>query len=198
METIRVTINDKQYNLLWAKTEEEKEKGLQEVEEMDDNEGMFFDYRDNPENELTFWMKDTLIPLDILFISEDFEVIQVSKGEPESEDFLTCMPADTTIVAVIELNQNSGVQEGDEIDIEGEALTDFPANSMFVLNSDGTIQFELQGGERIFSRVSSRNIIRKAKKAYNSKSDSDYKALGKYIFKELDAQDKRKPEYVEK
>lgn len=54
METIRVTINDKQYNLLWAKTEEEKEKGLQEVEEMDNNEGMFFDYRDNPENELTF------------------------------------------------------------------------------------------------------------------------------------------------
>lgn len=198
MDTIKVTINNKEYNLLWAKTEEEKEKGLQDVEQMDDNEGMFFDYRENPEEELTFWMKDTLIPLDIIFVSEDNEVVSVLKGEPESEEYLSCFPIDTKLIAVIELNQNSGVKEEDEVDIEGETIGEFPANSMFILNSDGTIQFELKGGERIFSRVSSRNIIKKAKKAYNSKSDADYKALGKYIFRELNAQDNRKPEYVEK
>ena len=143
-------------------------------------------------------MKDTNIPLDIIFVSEDDEVIQIFKGEPESEEYLTCMPVDDKIAYVIELNQNSNVKEGDEVEIEGEAVGEFPANSMFILNQDGTIQFELKGGERIFSRVSSRNIIKKAKKAFNSKSDSDYKALGRYIFKELDAQDARKPEYVEK
>ena len=54
MDTIRVKINDKEYNLLLAKTEEEKEHGLQDVESMNDDEGMFFDYRDNPEMNIAF------------------------------------------------------------------------------------------------------------------------------------------------
>jgi hypothetical protein len=45
---------------------------------------------------------------------------------------------------------------------------------------------ELQGGERIFSRKSTKVLIRKAKKAERTKLDKDYKSLGLYIFKELD------------
>lgn len=144
-------------------------------------------------------MKDTSIPLDIIFVSEDMGVLDVLKGEPESEELLTCTaPEDTKIVAVIELNQDSGIQKGDEIEIDGDnTFSDLPENGMFVLNSDGTIQFTLEGGERIFSRKSSRVIIRKAKKAFTSKSDVDYKALGRYMFKELDAQESRNPQYVE-
>ena len=37
----------------------------------------------------------------------------------------------------------------------------------------------------------------KTKCAYVSKEDKDYKSLGRYIFKEMDAQDNRDPEYVE-
>ena len=54
MNTINVIINDKEYNLLYAKTEEEKENGLKDVEEMAENEGMFFDYRDDPQEEISF------------------------------------------------------------------------------------------------------------------------------------------------
>ncbi len=144
-------------------------------------------------------MKNTSIPLDIIFVSEDMEVLDVLKGEPESEELLTCTaPEDTKIVAVIELNQDSGIQKGDEIEVDGDnTFSDLPENGMFVLNPDGTVQFTLKGGERIFSRISSRVIIRKAKKALASKSDTDYKALGRYIFKELDAQERRPNQYVE-
>ena len=41
------------------------------------------------------------------------------------------------------------------------------------------------------------NIIKKAKKALESDNDTDYKALGRYIFKELSAQESRPEEYVE-
>ena len=41
-------------------------------------------------------------------------------------------------------------------------------------------------------------LIKKAIKAYQSQSDSDYKSLGKYMFKVLKGQDNRKPEYVTK
>lgn len=54
MEEIKIRINDKEYNLLLASTEEEKEVGLQNVEEMNDNEGMYFDYHDSPQEELSF------------------------------------------------------------------------------------------------------------------------------------------------
>ena len=58
----------------------------------------------------------------------------------------------------------------------------------------------LQGGERIFSRINTRTLIRKAKRAYEHK-DKDYdkycKALGKYMFKCIKIQDNREPEYVQ-
>ena len=55
---------------------------------------------------------------------------------------------------------------------------------------------DLVGGERIVSRKETKVLIRKAKKALDSHSDSDYKSLGKYIFKVFKKQDSREPEYV--
>jgi len=57
---------------------------------------------------------------------------------------------------------------------------------MLVIGSDGKPQMQIVGGERIFSRRSTKVLIKKAKKADKSKEDKDYKALGKYAFKELD------------
>ena len=51
---IEVQIGEKVYNLLVAETEEEKERGLMNVSEMDENEGMLFDYSDEPQAELSF------------------------------------------------------------------------------------------------------------------------------------------------
>jgi len=68
---------------------------------------------------------------------------------------------------------------------------------MKVLAPDGSTQMNLKGGERIVSRKETKVLIRQAKKAYDSKSDSDYKRLGKYMFKVLNKQDSRDPEYVQ-
>jgi len=35
-------------------SESDKEKGLQDVEELDSNEGMLFDYVDDPQSEISF------------------------------------------------------------------------------------------------------------------------------------------------
>ncbi len=143
-------------------------------------------------------MKDTSIPLDVIFVSDDMEVLQVSKGEPESEELLTCTaPKDSKIVSVIEINQNSGVKEGDEVEVENEDLS-LPPNKMFILNSDGSIQFELVSGERIFSRIFSRKLIRLCKRARVENNDNVYKRVGKAMFKELSAQDAREPQYTSK
>lgn len=195
METINIKINNKEYSLIYCLTEEEKEKGLQNVESMEDNEGAFFDYREDPQEEVSFWMKDTEIPLDIIFIGEDDKVISCKEGVQNSEDIIT----ENNVYYVIELNKGSGVKPGDEVDVEDNGdFLNFPPNSVFLLNDDGSIQFSLQGGERIFSRISSRVIVRKAKKAKKSKSETDYKDLGRYIFGEMTRQDNRDAQYVEK
>ena len=197
LETIKATIGGNSYNLLVAKSEEEKEYGLMGVKEIAENEGMLFCYKDDPQDELSYWMKDTEIPLDIIFVSDDMEVLEVFKGEPNSEELLTCTaPEGTKIVSVIEINQNSGVKPGDEVDIEDGETFDFPENGMFVLNSDGSIQFPLEGGERIMSRIFSRRLIHLCKKAKSLQTDVAYKAVGRALFKELTAQDERTPEYV--
>ena len=68
---------------------------------------------------------------------------------------------------------------------------------MHVIGSDGTSQFELLGGERIFSRPNTRILVKGARRAYKSKKDSDYKHLGKQVFKYLKIQDNNDPSYVE-
>ena len=142
-------------------------------------------------------MNDCNLYLDIIFINEDKEVISVKQGIPNTTDYIS----EDNVKYVLELNQNSPVEPGDILEIDGEDdyTEDFELepNKMYIIGSDGTPQAELLGGERIFSRKSTKVILRKAKKAYESNSDADYKSLGKYVFNELSAQEERKPQYVE-
>lgn len=186
-----ILVGNKKYNVEVAENEEERMKGLQEVIEMDDDEGMLFIFPE-PQH-VDFWMKDTEIPLDIIFINSDLEVISVKQGEPMSEDFIS----EDNVQYVLEVNQNSGIEKGDDVilDYEEDDEED-EAAKMYVLGSDGQAQYELVGGERIFSRPNTKVLVSKAKKAYKTKSDSDYKALGRQVFKYLEKQNSNEPEYT--
>lgn len=184
-----IKINNKKYNVEIAETEEQKQKGLQGKNELKEDEGMLFIF--NKPQTVQFWMKDTKIPLDIIFINEDQEVILVHKGEPNDEKLIS---ADDTLY-VLEVNQNSGIKKGDELEFEDDDEEDLPV--MKILAPDGSTQYDLWGGERIVSRRETKILIKKAKKADASQDDKDYKALGKYIFKVFNKQDNRDPEYVQ-
>lgn len=180
-----IIIEDKEYKVEEAITSEEKEKGLSGKKELPQDEGMLFIF--DPPETVSMWMRNTSIPLDIIFIDEDYNVIKVHQGEPNDE---TPIVVENTAY-VLEVNKDSGVKEGDFIDL-GE---DNPV--MKVLAQDGSVQMELWGGERIFSRKNTVVLIRKAKKADMTKEDKDYRALGKYMFKCIKTQDTQTPEYVE-
>lgn len=179
-----IHIGNKEYKVQEAHTEEEKEKGLQGVSSLPEDQGMLF-FFEEPQ-EVSMWMKDTLIPLDIIFINEDNEVVKVAQGEPNDE---TPIIAQDTLY-VLEINKNSGIKEGDELEIQTEGPV------MKVLAQDGSSQMNLWGGERIFSRKNTVVLIRKAKKAALTNSDKDIKALGRYMFKCIKGQDERPNEYV--
>ena len=75
MKEVKVEIGNKQYKCKVAESNEDRIKGLQGVKEMPKDEGMLFVF-DKPQT-VDFWMKDTLIPLDIIFIDEDCEVLSI-------------------------------------------------------------------------------------------------------------------------
>ncbi len=185
---VDITIGDKKYKVEIADTSEKQEKGLMGRESLPEDQGMLFIY-DEPQD-LSYWMKNTLISLDIIFIDDDMEVVSVKQGQPMSEEPIT----EDDVQYVLEVNSNSGIEEGDQLVIED---SDDKEYSMHVLFPDGSTQMNLKGGERIVSRRETKILIKKAKKAEASKTDGAYRALGRYIFKVLKRQDSREPEYVD-
>lgn len=201
MEKLTVKVADKTYTVSVARTEEEKEKGLMGVETLPENEGMLFDYTDDPQTEISFWMKDTLIPLDIIFINNQGVVAAIAQGEPLSEEQLACVADEGELIFyVLEVNANSGIKEGDRFEMsqedEDEELSDEEIE-MFLIGPDGQPVHRIEPGCRIFSRIHTKTMIKLAKKAYRSKSDTDYKKLGKKIFDMIHTQDTQEAEYVD-
>lgn len=185
---INIKIGNKEYKVKEAKTERELQTGLQYISSLPDDEGMLFYF--DPPQDATFWMDKTLIPLDIIFINEDQEVIYIYQGEPKDRKKVTV----PNTAFVLEVNKDSGIKDGDEL----EFLDDNDEGPvMQVLSSDGNSQVNLWGGERIFSRKHTKILIKKAKKADQTKEAKDYKALGRYMFKCLKHQQEQSPEYVQ-
>ena len=83
-----------------AKTEPEQQKGLMFRQTMGANEGMIFPM--NPPRYAAFWMRNTVLPLDIIFIGADRRVLNVAANAvPYSE---TPLPSVGPAAAVLELN----------------------------------------------------------------------------------------------
>ena len=98
-----------------AMTEPQMEQGLMYRRELAPDAGMLFDYR-TPET-ITMWMKNTFIPLDMVFIGADGKVVDFrERAVPFSLDIIASkVPAR----AVLEVNsgtvQRLGIKLGDVV-----------------------------------------------------------------------------------
>jgi uncharacterized protein len=69
-----------------ADTLEKQEVGLMFRQFMPENEGMLFVYREP--QELSFWMRNTFIPLDIVFVGADGMILNIHQARPLDESVL--------------------------------------------------------------------------------------------------------------
>jgi uncharacterized protein len=104
------------FNIEIAKTQSEKMLGLMYRRSLPADAGMLFLY-DRPQ-QVTFWMRNTYIPLDMVFIGADGRVQRIeSHTEPFS---LAAIPSDGEVEAVLELNAGTadaiGLKAGDKVD----------------------------------------------------------------------------------
>ena len=63
MKKIKINIANKSYTVELAEIAEDHELGLQDIEQLPKDKGMLFVF-DEPQD-VSFWMKDTYIPLDL-------------------------------------------------------------------------------------------------------------------------------------
>jgi len=103
------------YRVEIASSAAARRRGLMFRESMPADQGMLLDYR-RPRS-TAIWMKNTLIPLDILFISPDGIVVKIHEGAlPHSTKNI---PSGQAVRAVLEVNagqvQKYGIQVGDRI-----------------------------------------------------------------------------------
>jgi uncharacterized membrane protein (UPF0127 family) len=98
-----------------AVTPEEQAKGLMFRRQLPEKQGMLFDF--HREQPTAFWMKNTYIPLDMIFIRADGRILRIAENtKPLSEDLV---PSGGPVRAVLEViggtAKKLGIAAGDRV-----------------------------------------------------------------------------------
>jgi uncharacterized protein len=98
-----------------ANTDEERSKGLMFRRELPEGRGMLFDFKQDIN--VTMWMKNTYVSLDMIFIRADGRIARIAENtEPESTRMI---PAGAPVRAVLEVVAGTarklGIRPGDRV-----------------------------------------------------------------------------------
>ena len=122
LPTVQMKLGSKTYTLEVAADPESRGRGLMRRDSMPLDHGMIFVF---PKSErLGFWMKNTRIPLDIIYIDESGRVDSVKAMQPYET---TSTYSEGLVKYAVELNQGqgaiAGVKAGDIVEIPATART---------------------------------------------------------------------------
>jgi len=101
-----VELAGKRYDIEVARTEDERARGLMFRDSMAANHGMLFVHEH--EEPLAYWMKDTHIPLDILFFDHDLKLVTQQRDVPPCTLGDGCPPYPSNAPAMYVLELNAG------------------------------------------------------------------------------------------
>ena len=116
-----VCINSKCFAVELAITFSEQEQGLMGREKLDEQRGMLFIFKN--EGIYSFWMKNVLIPLDIIWINKDGKIVFLNKNSQPCKQII-CPPINPNDKASYILEINAGLAEkynfkvGDQVNLE--------------------------------------------------------------------------------
>jgi uncharacterized membrane protein (UPF0127 family) len=117
LPTIRLSVGGESVKAEIASTDAQRARGLMYRRSMGRNHGMLFVYP-SPEP-LSFWMKNTYLPLSIAYIDKRGRIVHIEDMKPLTT---TSHPSPKPVPYALEMNQGwfeaHGVKVGDEVDFE--------------------------------------------------------------------------------
>ena len=113
----KITINDTVILAEVADEPDEWAKGLMYRTSLDENKGMLFVFEE--ENFYVFWMKNTLIPLDMIWIGDDKTIVDITTAEPCEKEPCQEYTPEEIAQYVLEVNkgfaEKNGIKVGDKV-----------------------------------------------------------------------------------
>lgn len=111
--TIQSGSRANRFNVEFADTPEKRALGLMHRPSMPADAGMLFDFKSD--QQIAMWMRNTRIPLDMLFIARDGRIVNIAERTVPFTD--TAIPSKGPVRAVLELNGGTaarlGIKPGD-------------------------------------------------------------------------------------
>lgn len=108
-----VKLGDRTITAETATTPKQRQKGLMGRKELSETHGMLLDF--NTSEKQSIWMKNTDIPLDIIFLKQDGTITDIKQGTPHSTEHVESSEPCTY---VLEVNQgfceSHGIEPGDK------------------------------------------------------------------------------------
>ena len=102
----------------FAKNDEERALGLMYRSSMDEHQGMWFIFPE--EAPRSFYMRNTEIPLDIIYLDKDKKVVSIAKNARPYDE--TSLPSEKPALYVLEINgglsDKWGIEKGDRMEVK--------------------------------------------------------------------------------
>ena len=116
-----VCVSDTCLNVYIADELDEQIQGLMHVEDLDENLGMLFLYND--EQIRSLWMKNTLIPLDMIFLNAEREIVTIHENsqacvEEPCEQFRSSMPSQYIIETNAGFVETNNLKVGQKFELQ--------------------------------------------------------------------------------
>jgi uncharacterized membrane protein (UPF0127 family) len=105
--TIRSANGVHRFTVEVARTPRQQEIGMMYRRSVAPDRGMIFPY--DPPQKVAFWMQNTLIPLDMIFIRADGRIARIATAKPLD---LTSVPSGEPVAAVLEIRGGRAAQLG--------------------------------------------------------------------------------------
>lgn len=120
--TPRVCHKNYCFNVELSRSIEDKINGLMFRKSLAENEGMLFIF--DSDEKYSFWMKNTLLPLDIIWIDRDKKVVFIKENaQPCADEYCPTINPDAYARYVLEIkagiSEKIGLKVGDEVYYSG-------------------------------------------------------------------------------
>lgn len=123
LPTALIAVDGQSIPVYLALTAETREEGLMYVgdDDLGDDEGMLFVFPQ--ERRLSFWMRNTYIPLDLAYARADGEIVTIHQMPPLTlQSFLATEPALFALEMKAGAFERLGIEVGDQLSVPDDVL----------------------------------------------------------------------------